>query len=94
MLLQMGYRHLGLKDPLTGQYLQTVEQYGEYRMAFAAPGKAVAQVLVRVKENSAEVVLEFSEEDQAQLSKQAEALFRTLVDRMTLEFGQENVTVR
>ena len=94
LLLQMGYKHLGLKDPATGHYLETVEQYGEYRMAFAAIDNDAIQVFITVKEDSGKVVLRFSEENQSQLSEQAEGRFQTLVDRLTLEFGPENVTVR
>jgi len=94
MLLQMGYRHLGLKDPVTGHYLETVEQQGEYRMAFAATDNDAIQVLVRVKEDSGKVILRFYEENRSQLSEQAEGLFQALVDHLTLEFGRDNVTVR
>jgi len=93
LLLQMGYRHLGLKDPVTGHYLETVAQYGEYRMAFAATDNEAIQVFVLV-ESSGKVVLRFSEAHQGPLSEQAEGLFQALANRMTLEFGRDNVKVR
>jgi len=93
LLLQMGYRHLGLKDPVTGHYIETVEQFGEYRMAFAATDNEAIQVFVLV-ESSGKVVLRFSEAHHGPLSEQAEGLFQALADRMTLEFGRDNVTVR
>lgn len=93
ILLQMGYHHLGLKDPATGHYIETVEQFGEYRMAFAATDNDAIQVSVLV-ESSGKAVLRFSEEHQSRLSEQAEGLFQALANRMTLEFGRDNVTVR
>jgi hypothetical protein len=94
VLLENGFRHVGLKDPLTGNYLQTVELHGEYRMAFAAEEDEGIRVFVRVKEDSGKVILRFYEEERSELSPQAEGTLRTLTDRLALEFGEKNVKVR
>lgn len=90
---ELGYKHLYLLNPETGQPASVVENYGEYRMLFAASDDSELKLSVRIDEQGGKSRLTLYREGEKDLDHRATARYQALVDRLVLDFGQDNVHV-
>ena len=93
LLGDLGYRHLDLRDPQTGQPVKTLQQSGAYRMLFAASDAPDTRISVRLDEGTGLGSLSLYQEGRSGLGKEGEARFGKLVQRLELEFGADNLTL-
>lgn len=93
LMSELGYKHLYLLNPETGQPASVVEKYGEYRMLFAASDDSGLKLSVRIDEQGGKSRLTLYREGEKDLDHRATARYQALVDRLVLDFGQDNVHV-
>ncbi len=92
MLEDLGYVQQSQSDAKTGQYVQVIEEYGQYRMLFTIADNASVQIDVHIRESDRTTALHFSEDVPVQPDNAAMDYYGELKKRVILEFGADNVS--
>lgn len=93
LMSELGYKHIYLLNPETGQPATVVEIYSEYRMLYAANDDSELKLSVRIDEQGGKGRLTLYREGEKDLDHRAMAHYQALVDRLVLDIGHDNVHV-
>ncbi len=92
MLKELGYERLPLRDPVTGQPVQIVQELGQYRMLFRAKANTAVQIKVHIRIGDNVTGLYFSAVGSDQPGDAVQGYYQKLSERAALEFGEDSVS--
>ena len=92
MLEELGYEWQPLRDPVTGQPVQVIQQNGQYRMLFKATASTAMQINVHIRIGDNVTGLHFSMTGEDRPGDAAPDYYRKVRERAELEFGEESVS--
>ncbi len=92
MLEDLGYEWVPVHDPAVGHGVEVAQQYGQYRMQFRASDGAEITIDVHMRISDNVTGMYFHETGDEGSAVSSQGRYRKLKDRMSLEFGADNVS--
>ena len=92
MLEDLGYEWVPVHDPAVGHGVEVAQLYGQYRMQFRASDGAAITIDVHMRISDNVTGMYFHDSADANSAASSQARYRKLRERMSLEFGADNVS--